>query len=150
VPGPGDHQVDVAAPQRRHDLDESQLAHGQVDAVRAGDQRREIAGERAPHERHGDPSAAHRGGRASAQPLRRRQRLLRVLERHHPGRRQRRAARGARQQLDAELGLQRADVAAHLGLREPEPQRGAAEVQLLGDCHEGPQVLERNVHALQV
>ena len=46
------------------------------------------------------------------------------------------AARRAAQQLDAELALERPDRRAQRRLRDPEPPRGAAEVELLGDRDE--------------
>jgi hypothetical protein len=46
------------------------------------------------------------------------------------------------QQRDAELALEVGHVTAHLRLGQTEPQGGVAEVQLLGDGDERPQLLE--------
>jgi hypothetical protein len=62
------------------------------------------------------------------------------------GREARRAAR-AHEQWRAERVFERADVAAHRGLRDTQPPRGAAEVQLLGDRDERAQVARLRIHA---
>ena len=52
------------------------------------------------------------------------------------------AALGAVEELDAELLLELADLLAYCRLRDVQALRRAAEVQLLGDGDEVPQVTE--------
>jgi len=74
-----------------------------------------------------------------------------LLEGEHPrggfeqrgtGRRQLHPAGGAAEQRCAEVLLERADRAAEVGLGQVEPFSRAAEVQLLGDGGERPQLMQ--------
>jgi hypothetical protein len=51
-------------------------------------------------------------------------------------------AGGAAQQLDAEVSLEAADLLRQRGLGHVQPGGGVAEVQLLGDGHEVPQLAQ--------
>jgi hypothetical protein len=54
------------------------------------------------------------------------------------------------QQRDAELALEIGHVAAHLRLGQAQPQSRVAEVQLLGDRDERPQLLQVRRYASSV
>ena len=66
--------------------------------------------------------------------------LPRAVQQRAAGDGQLHAVRRAAQQLAAQQPLERADLAAERRLREVQPRRGTAEVELLGDGDEGPQV----------
>ena len=72
----------------------------------------------------------------------------RLLEQQRTGWCELHAAGRAHQQLDAERRLERLDALAQRRLRDVQPRRGAAEMQLLGDGHEVAQVPQQ-VHDAQ-
>ena len=64
----------------------------------------------------------------------------RPVEQRVAGQRQLDPVRGAAQQVAADEPFQAADLPAQRGLRHEQPGRGPAEVQLLGNRHERPQM----------
>ena len=70
------------------------------------------------------------------------QQVARVLEQRRARRRERDAAAVALEQAHAELCLERPDLLADARLRQMQALGGAAEVQLLGDRDERPELAE--------
>jgi hypothetical protein len=141
-------EVELPGPQRRHLRAGAHHRHADRHVGVAGPERPE-------HARHqaigGGRHHAHRErpGLAPRRPpdvLRRLRRPLqdgpRVPEQHPARLGERDAPPGPREQLHPELALELADLLAERRLRDAEPRGGAAEVQLLRDRHEVPQVPE--------
>ncbi|CAM5316237.1 hypothetical protein SALBM311S_08179 [Streptomyces alboniger] len=59
-------------------------------------------------------------------------------------------ARGAVEQLDAEFGLELADLRGERRLGHVEPLGGSTEVALLGHCHVVPQVAQIHMSSVSV
>ena len=77
-----------------------------------------------------------------------REQLAGLLEQRRAGRSQRDTAPVAFEELDAQLGLERAHLLAHARLREMQSLGRAAEVQLLGHGDERAQMPE--LHAAMI
>jgi hypothetical protein len=122
---------------------EDQLDLGVLRPVGRDDRAGDPAGQR-PREAHAQPTAL--AGAGSARNRRRAvgtpQQISGLDEQRAARRRERRAAAVALEQLDAELGLERADLLADARLGEMKPVGGAAEVKLLSDHDERPQLPE--------
>ena len=95
---------------------------------------------RRPHRRHPVGQLAADGLRGGDRLVEVGQQPARAIQQRVAGDGQLHPVRRAAQQLAAQEPLDRADLAAQRRLREVQPRRSAAEVELLGDGDEGPQV----------